>query len=271
MEATIDFGQTLSNFEILKKTNLEDSKSYEQLHTIFSNMIIPFCTLTLKKGMYLYRARRNKENETFRAKDQISYIKDTSLITDFGRANEPGQSIFYGSHKSETAIFEASSLFNRDKFNVGNERLTLGKWYVKKNVELLGIISDEQAMKNDPCLMNLYSKYRNQPFPKDMSKIIEYFSKEFSKNVNDEKYQYKISCAYFNYAIKRSDSGLQGVVYPTVEYEFKDLNVALLPKAVDDCLILEMVAEYEVNTKSMTIVQVSLADINYFEPKLIKI
>ena len=266
MEITLDYSQSLINLETLSKINLDERNSYTILETLLENTIVPFNILTLKKGMYLYRARRNYKKEQFKYKEQISYRKDTCKIKEFGRANRPGQSIFYGSHKTETAIFETSSLFNKGNFHFGNEIITLGKWYVNKNIDILGIISDKDAMTIEPSLSSLYSRSLNHPLSDDLSqKILEFFSREFSKNVNNSTSQYKISCAYFNYIINKfNNNRLLGVAYPSVEYEYKDLNVALLPKAVDDSLILETVAEYEVNTKNMTVYQIGLADIEKF-------
>lgn len=272
MEITLDYTQSLINLETLIKINLDESNSYTILQTLLEKTIVPFNILTLKKGMYIYRARRNNKKEEFKEKEQISYRKDTCKIKEFGRANRPGQSIFYGSHKTETAIFETSSLFNKGKFHIGNEIITLGKWYVNKNIDILGLISDKDAMTLEPSLSSLYSRSLNHPLSDDLAqKILEFFSKEFSKNVKDSTSQYKISCAYFNYIINKfNNNRLLGVAYPSVEYEYKDLNVALLPKAVDDSLILETVAEFEVNTKNMTVFQIGLADIERFNQKKIQ-
>ena len=273
MEITLDYAQSLINLEFLSKINLDESNSYTFIQSLLQKTIVPFNILTIKKGMYLFRARLNKKGLHFNKKQEISYRKDTCKIKEFGRANGPGQSIFYGSHKSETAIFETSSLFNNGKFHIGNEIITLGKWYVNKNFDILGIISDKDAMTFEPSLSNLYSRSLKHPLSDDLSqKILEFFSKEFSKNVKGNISQYKISCAYFNYIINKfSYNRLLGVAYPSVEYEYKDLNVALLPKVVDESLILETVAEFEVNTQNMTVFQIGLADIERFNPKKIQI
>jgi hypothetical protein len=273
MEITIDYKQSLDNLENISKVNLNDPNSYTEVQKLLKTTIIPFNLLTLKKGKYLFRARRNNKNETFTSKTQISYRKDTDRIKEFGRANEPGQSIFYSSHRTETSLFETSSLFNIGNLVTSTEIITLGKWYVSKDIDLLGIISDKRAMTQEPSLNNLFTKSLNHPLSDEFAqKILEFFSQEFSKNVMKNSNQYKISCAYFNHIIKLFNyKRLMGVVYPSVENEYRDLNVALLPKAVDSSLILETVAEYEVNTKNMTVFQIGLADIYRFNQKKIEL
>jgi hypothetical protein len=273
MKISMDYKQSLKNLKKISEINLDKVDSYKEINRLLQMTIIPFNMLTLKKGKYLYRARRNNKTESFVKKDQISYITESSKIKSFGRANEPGQSIFYCSHKSETALFETSSLFYGKEIQIDSERITLGKWYVNKNIELLGIISDKKVMAIDPSLYSLFEKSLKHPLSDQYTQIIlEFFSQEFSKNVLGATNQYKISCAYFNHIIKMfNNERLMGVVYPSVENEYRDLNVALLPKAVDESLILEMVAEFEVDTNKMTISQVSLADINTFDQKRIEI
>jgi hypothetical protein len=154
MEITMDYKQSLINLEDISKINLNDPNSYNEIHKLLKTTIIPFNLLTLKKGMYLYRARRNNKSKAFTKKAQISYRKDICKIKEFGRANEPHQSIFYSSHRTETALFETSSLFNKGEIKTGAEIITLGKWYVNNNINLLGIISDKKSMTHEPNLNN---------------------------------------------------------------------------------------------------------------------
>ena len=89
------------------KDNLE-SVDYEMIYKSIADLkdkAIP--TAILRKGWYIDRVRINKPNEVFTNHMQVSYIHDKTIIdnyVDFGRANEPKQTVFYGAVESPNPI-----------------------------------------------------------------------------------------------------------------------------------------------------------------------
>lgn len=115
-------------------------------------------TALLKKGWTVERVRINRDKETFNSENQISYISDKGVLekhVGFGRANIPGQSIFYGSIITKNtpqprvaAYFETSELVkNLNDHEDVEETFTLSRWRVIEDVELIDMIFSEEALK----------------------------------------------------------------------------------------------------------------------------
>lgn len=265
----IDFTKTFENLEKIQRIDLNSINAYSEIKLLLSEMFIPFYIVKLKKGETIYRARKNQENKTFKIKEDVSYRRDTENITEFGRANEIGQSIFYASHFTETALFETSSFFKENKFDKEEELLTVSKWRVNEDIKLLAIINDYEITKFNNELSKLYFQYLSlqDKYKNENEKIIKFFSDQFAKNVKNNSNLYKVSCAYMNYIIENNIENPDGIIYPSVEYEFKDVNLALLLTVVDESLILESVGEFKINIKKRVIKQIGLADINEWNIK----
>ncbi len=265
----IDFTKTFENIEKLKKIDLSSDNSYNEIKQLLSEMYIPFNFITLYKGANVFRARRNKKDKVFICKNDVSYRKDTENISEYGRANEIEQSIFYASHQIETALLETSSFFKENNTEKETEILTVSKWKVNDNLKLIGIINDYEIAKFNSQLNKLHFQYSTLQgeLKEQHESIIKFFSDQFARNVGNDSNLYKISCAYSNYIIENNIERPVGIVFPSVEYEFKDINLGLLPFTVDKSLILESVGEFEINIKTRHIKQIGLADINEWNMK----
>ncbi len=260
MKISLDYSVSLENIK-----RIQDIKSYEEIYRTISNTIIPLKIFTLFKGSHIYRARINEE-KPFRYKNQISYRTDIENINEYGRVNKERQSIFYASHNPETTIFECSKLIKNKQIIEGYEKFTVGRWFVKKDIPVLGIISNEDSQSVNTTLRKLYeSSIVNSTIGENGNKILKFFADDFAKNVENNN-DYMISCALFNFIVKHYKiQNISGVFYPSVGYEYKDLNIALLPEIVDDSLTLDNVAEYVFDTKNLIMSQTSIVDIVEFE------
>ncbi|NHB70228.1 hypothetical protein [Perlabentimonas gracilis] len=260
MKISLDYSVSLENIK-----RIQEIKTYEEIYNTISNTIIPLKIFTLFKGKHIYRARIN-EKKPFRFKNQISYRTDIEKINEYGRVNKIRQSIFYASHKPETTIFECSKLIKNKQLLEGIEKFTVGRWFVKKDITVLGIISNEDSQSVNSDLRKLYeSSIVNSKIGENGNKILKFFADDFAKNVENNN-EYMISCALFNFIVKHYKlQNISGVFYPSVGYELKDLNIALLPEIVDDSLILDNVAEYVFDTKQFEMRQISMVDIVEFK------
>lgn len=244
------FIKSIEIIEQIKKVDLESDSSYSQIFGLISQMYIPIDYTKQLKGSFLFRARRNSKPNEYHFKDEISYNHDFRKIKEFGRVNEIGQSIFYATNKLETSIIETSFMIkDKDRFE-GIERFTIGRWRVIEDIDIIAMISNEEAYRVNDIIKRLYSEsLAHKLANNETNKIRKYFSDEFAKKCNHSK-SYQISCAYFNYIISQPYVNAWGIIYPSVGYEYQDINIALLPSAVDTFLILDSVFEYEINMKN---------------------
>ncbi|SNS73350.1 hypothetical protein SAMN05421640_1034 [Ekhidna lutea] len=223
-------------------------------------------TARLKKGHIIDRVRINREGEIFTKIEDVSYIHDKEVLENhvgFGRANLPGEAVFYGSiisknvpHPRVVAYFETSELVkNLNDKDIVEEKFTLSRWRVTKDIEVLEMIFSDEALKvNEYVQMSLEDKLTNLETSSLKEHAIDqgkFFSNEFARTdvKNGEEYKYKITAAYMNYICKKM--GLGGITYPSVPTEFKGQNVALYPQVVDNCLDLETVGLFQFKGKDV--------------------
>ncbi|MCX6237873.1 MAG: hypothetical protein NTY07_10020 [Bacteroidia bacterium] len=242
------FEKSIKALKVIEKIDLMSTNSYQAIVKIIEEqVIIPYVTQVIPVGQELYRARLN-ERCSFNLKTDISYNNNIDLIK-IGRANYYQQPIFYASHKKETAIFETShAIKNREKGT--NEIITVGKWIVNKPIVVIPIFQDKEFFQKNETIKEKYLKYleTNPLFTSKWTQIhLELISKHFARKVNCIE-EYKISCAFFN-VMKESfkKKGISGIMFPTVEWEKNDLNVALTPECVDNHLSLNQVDEFKIN------------------------
>ncbi|HMP30206.1 MAG TPA: hypothetical protein PKD85_11435 [Saprospiraceae bacterium] len=249
---------------IIELQNTDLSKiSYNKLWSIIENEIrvIPFMTAKLNKGHYIDRGRINKDdNEIFNSEKDISYREDSYNIHNFGRANPPYISMFYGAVKSSTIehpriinLLETSEIFRNmpdNRYTDANFKMTLGKWIIKEDFEVLDIIYNKYNRENIPEIKNAYSERREELYKEhpneaeQLELVLEFFSDEFSKKDVKSHHDYKISTVYTQMALLK---GLHGVSYPSVRTQYLGNNVAITPFAIDKYCELEKAAMFQID------------------------
>ncbi len=209
----------------------------------------------LHKNMSIYRSRINTNNDTFTSQNKISY--PTKITTKFGRANCPGTTMFYGSYTpsisgndqiDEAYLINAYEIsqFLRDNDSIGNIKITIGKWVVKEDIQLVAIIFHPRFQNKTLLSQNLNAQFKKNlekhpQFARKTKIWNKFISQEFAKEVDElNDNNYIISATYTE---QLTSKGLDGLIYPTVKLEGRGFNIALTQKAVDDKLYLERVAE----------------------------
>lgn len=217
-------------------------------------------TALLKKGWFIDRVRINKQNEVFTDIEQVSYIHDKDILDKyitFGRANEPKQSVFYGSIISPqikqprvVAYCETSELLKElDKHHNVEEVFTLSRWNILDDIEIIEMIFSNEALKVNEyirlSLENQIKNYKHLELSEHYEKQGKFFSNEFARNDirKGESFKYKITASYANYLWQKT--ALKGITYPSVPSNYLGQNVALLPDVVDKFLKLESVAMFK--------------------------
>lgn len=240
--------KSLIALKAIEKIDLTaDSSYWDIVNIVREQVFIPYVTLKIPIGTSLFRARLN-EGCSFNLKSDISYNSNSSSIK-IGRANYYHQSIFYASHKNETALFETSNIL-KEMDNVEEEIITVGTWLVNKEIEVIPIYHDIEFLKKHPEIEKKYFGFlKNNPLYTNplIQEHFKFLSKEFAKKVTKIE-EYKISCAFFNVMNEKKfrSSDVSGILYPSFEWEQNDINIALTPESVENCLSLVQVKEFNI-------------------------
>lgn len=228
---------------------IDSCASYSYIKNILLNFSIPFPVLSIKKERLLFRARPHLNNEKyFNLIDEISYIprSESNHIKDFGRANEPGQSLFYCCDMRELAFMETSNNVRYTEKNIA-ETFTIGAWEVQEDLRVMLITNNENINGLNSTLESLNIPFEElfNPFRKNgldfLFLLLDFFSKEFTRDVKGETSKYKISCAFANYvneiygfdSFEKKTNEFDGVLYPSVLFNRAGMNLALNTKVID--------------------------------------
>lgn len=234
--------------------------SYEKIlyYLIKEIVVLPITVAKIIKGYPVFRARVNKDDEIFYSENEISYRVDNDNIKDYGRANIPKQSMFYGAIESKEVphprlvnLFETSELFREPNDKDGEFILTVGKWRVKEDFKVIEMVFSKGNVQNNEDINRSYNKQKEmmlKDYPDQLDqieKILEFFSDEFAKKVKNSNSDYKITTAYLNLALMNKQD-LCGVTYPSVRTDYKANNIAIFPSVVEQFLDLEMVSMFNI-------------------------
>lgn len=99
--------------------------SYTRIKELLDTVSIPLPVVSIPKNTILYRSRPHHNVEFFQKIDDIKHRTDIEKITNFGRANEPYQSIFYCADDAWIAFVETSTITRDQKF-IDKQILTTG-------------------------------------------------------------------------------------------------------------------------------------------------
>ena len=140
--------QIIERLNLLKE--MDNISSYSHIKNILKNQIIPVPLLEYKPFRLIRYRRHNKGEIFFEYSHELSYRTDILNIHNFGRANEPGQGLFYcnDNKNQETGISEAVSIF-RGNTKSKEEILTIGAWDLNKSLNLVMILPAEQNSVKD--------------------------------------------------------------------------------------------------------------------------
>jgi hypothetical protein len=257
--------------ELIKTRDILDKIDYKALTEILDAYLpsVPISVIdfdnrprafnqTHSQSNLLYRARliSNNGNKSFDRYDDITYISAANRhkITEFGRVNKPGESIFYASTESAVACIET---FSRGaNFNLLKEKgsllLNVGTWKIEKPMTLARMASPEKYFEKfleEVKSLNLRKvtiesvRKQNEEIRKVLNndeefKILEFFSEEFAKTEIKTHHDYKLSNYYADRIFDRNGKfnlkeKVDGVWYQSVPSSYQEINLALLTETVD--------------------------------------
>jgi hypothetical protein len=230
--------------------------SYEELEArIHSNFrYIPITDCFIPAETNLFRARVNQNNVPYSLVKDI-YLPPKKLIDKYGRANRPGQQIFYCASNYKLASFEVIQDL-KNSFSPAMEvaYLTVGIWKTKSKLHLANIIDSPFLHQLRDDIKKHYKKIQSMLNNGNLSKelvdsnnlISQFFSDEFTKEEIKSHLDYKISALYANSIIamnkiiakEYSKEKFDGINYPSVAMKYKGDNQAIFPNSAQSKLEL---------------------------------
>ena len=238
-EIALDFIEKLRGLT-LKDISLNELD--ELIDEVFH--MIPFSLGTIPKDTLLYRARVNEKNKHFLHLDQLTLRKHED-VKSFGRANQPGESIFYCSTNMNLACGEVLQDMRysfQPKYEAGFA--TVSVWKTVEELRVAPIYYSEKAAKVRKDIAAYKEGNRKQVrdwnhvshATLDVSDLImEFFCDEFSKSEINNEDDYKFSVSYTRrlqhantlIAPEYIKEKFDGIVYPSVALKFAGDNVSL--------------------------------------------
>lgn len=222
--------------------------------------------MPLANGYFMGSATTNIEEPIYRAvrwstkptnKGQLSYPPPS--VVPQGRANSPGNSMFYGSAGCHSTIIELAP-------DIG-DRLAISKWRTKTHLHLACVGYTAQAFKEKAGMSRFEAlpwvkHHAADPLSKKKGNSIvhEFLAHEFTKKVlGREGWKYKLSAAYSESLLGARSFGingapaieLAGILYPSTPNEANADNVALKSHIADNYLEFLSVQYIEISQKAV--------------------
>ncbi len=243
MSENID-SKELDNFiELLQSARDNNTiESYIYIKNILNSVEFPIPFAIYPKGSKFVRSRIHRNNETFFKKiKDISYRTDIQNIKSFGRASEPGQSIFYCADDDWLAYAETSPIVRKQEEKTF-EYITTGLWISTEDIFAVSLLTNDNIRGQHTGIDNLSKSFENlienqaDENAYVVSQLFQFLSKEFSKLANDNSNNYKITAAFANYifdSVEQADC----ILYPSTIYPIKGFNFAFEPKTVENKMV----------------------------------
>jgi hypothetical protein len=218
--------------------------------------ISPIPTIPIEKGLIIERIRNNYKGEIFYSESELSFRTDPWNVKEFGRANLPNSSRFYGSIKSNyideiriVNVMETNKAFRENKRIKKTQVFTSGQWIT--NTDLKAAIF---PFYKSAIIYNEEVKFHALKF----ESIIDKFSKEqkstYKSILNFISYHYGLKTInnHLDYACSALISELlfinedfDAILYPSVRANYTTYNLVLEPHVVMDKLSFINAAMFE--------------------------
>lgn len=241
---------------------------------------MPVTIAKINSGHYIDRIRPHAKDFRATKIQELSYIKDMNILNskktnhEFGRANVPGEAMFYGSlmtpeiqQNRATAFMETSNMFY--DLEIEEEYFTVSRWDIVETFEVYEVVFQDELEQITKSAVNNRKTQEdfiknatngNAEAMKEAYEKLSFFSKEFAKQVKKEDNElYRIS-AFFTkifLAHPKSKNKVWGIVYPSVKSGHLGQNLAILPLAADKFLKFQRADVMKATRKKDKIISIS--------------
>ena len=230
----------LNNFIHLLKSAKDDIsiESYIYIKNLLNRIEFDLPCTIYSKGTIFIRTRVHTESQIlFKKVNELSYIEDIQKITKFGRANEPGQSIFYCSDIELVSLAETNQIAREQK-DKEFEYSTTGYWISTEDIVAVSLLTNEN-LRGKHSEIDIMStdfedlvKAQNDENAQVVSELLQFLSKEFSTLYEGNSNNYKITTAFANY-IYETVNNADGILYPSTMYPNEGFNFAFKPEVIE--------------------------------------
>lgn len=239
--------------------------SYPFIKNALDQIIISVPQFKIDIGKKFIRGRVHTNNEKyFKNISQISYHQEPFLIKDFGRANEPCQSMFYCSDNETTSFIETCSITREEK-DKDFELITWGTWEVIKPFCISYVIAnDNHSGKNEThkLISKKFDEFlltMTEETSLPLKIFHDFLSKKFQLKALGHAAMYKITSAYTNWVFnerfyahgddERKPETIGGLMYSSTLWPDEGMNLAIRPEIVDNHLkLIDVQREHVVRT-----------------------
>lgn len=234
----------------LDLSTITDSELSKLINRYFN--VIPFTSGIIRAGTEVFRARISSKNEPFNLVSDI-YAPPSHLIKRYGRANKPGERIFYCASNLKLAAFEVIQDL-KHSINPAREVvfLTIGIWSTKQDLHVACILDDPKVHKLRQDIHDSFKENQSILFNGNISTstaisnnvLLQYFAEEFTKMEIRGDFDYRVSNYYVSslrqanefVAPKYNSDKFDGVNYPSVAMKYKGDNQAIFIESADSKL-----------------------------------
>lgn len=179
----------------------------------------------------------NKKNERINDINKLKYPPSDD-VKKYGRANNVGQSIFYGTIDSYLIAL------NEMKPKVG-DLITVSTWRLRDDESLsvspiFKITSEDNITHNELSLRfsivyQKLLKHHAKEVAEQIEELLQFIAECFAKDVEyGNNYDYFMSSYFANKFFSELDNGnVEALVYPSVKVKLKFSNIAIKPEVFD--------------------------------------
>jgi len=209
----------------------------------------------LHPGKIILRARPKDEQWPYITRAALSY-KPQYMNKAYQRASTPNRTMFYGSVIPEeidkgdldseriVVTMEASQWLRCNK-TCGVRRIAYSKWEVISDIKMIAVLQNRDfydASAHTRKIVNDFTQFvERHPEHRETSLLVsDYLAGEFGKEQTPSDYDYVISALYTEYL---TNSGFDGVLYPSVRVKGQGFNVAITPEAAESKIKLVAAGE----------------------------
>lgn len=133
----------------IRIVDLNSEEAYGTIQSIIKNDLgqIALSSRIFEPGLLLHRCR-NRNGQVLNKASEISCRNDLENISEYGRVNEPKQSIFYVADIRPTAISETSMTFRGENYkDIEEISITTGHWKSVEELKLTLIVGSSNAQE----------------------------------------------------------------------------------------------------------------------------
>ncbi|MBM4401583.1 MAG: hypothetical protein FJ045_06500, partial [Crenarchaeota archaeon] len=227
--------------EFVNQVDLDADDAYDRLFRAFSRQFtMPVLTAPIKAGNVLFRSRQNADDSDFAFFCDLSYPPSES-VTNYSRANVPGQQLFYASDRFETNLAELLPYWVQG-ISIGTTfAVTTAAWELTNEI-VVAMVPD---FNNDRLMEFLRGSSVWESLSREKH-YWDYINSFFHDQGVYKRHVYKVSSAFSNALLQNCAAvgwKVQGILFTSAQ-DTSGWNLALLPQTADTHLKLVSVVKH---------------------------